>query len=123
MPLLPRWCPLSLFNGELQFPAGLVSQPCLPHLQLSCRHPPPTGPKELLIRLVEHYYPLPPNPNALEEEAGGQQAQRWCHMHGHCRMHAACCSACAAKPEGRIICLAACLAWQDAVCLCGSALL
>jgi hypothetical protein len=32
--------------------------------------PAPTGPKELLIRLVENYYPLPPNPNALEEEAG-----------------------------------------------------
>ena len=29
------------------------------------------GPKELLLRLVENYYPLPPDPDAEEAEAGG----------------------------------------------------
>jgi hypothetical protein len=30
------------------------------------------GPKELLLKLVEDYYPLPPDPTNEEEEAGEQ---------------------------------------------------
>ena len=30
-----------------------------------------SGPKELLLRLVDIHYPLPPDPNAEDAEAGG----------------------------------------------------
>jgi hypothetical protein len=33
-----------------------------------------SGPKELLLRLVDNYYPLPPDPYALSQEAGGCRA-------------------------------------------------
>ena len=45
--------------------------------QTSLLHPPAsharTGPKELLLRLVEDHYPLPPDPYAEDADAGEEQ--------------------------------------------------
>lgn len=41
---------------------------------MCCSIQPLTGPKELLLRLVELHFPLPPDPDAPEDEEGAPGA-------------------------------------------------